>query len=352
MRFFSFSVLAAFFFVALGCDKSVPEPAPPAAPVSAPARPVQRPSPAPAVSSLKTSGSGASGRPASELLAEPTASFRLPAADRIVAIGDLHGDFSATERAFLLAGAIDEKGHWIGGPLVVVQTGDQLDRGDDERQIIDFLRRLVVEAEAAGGALIVLNGNHETMNVSGDFRYVTEKAQKSFDDMRNRKLSAAAFPPHLRGRAQAFLPGGGAAKLLSERRVIVMVGDSVFVHGGLLPAHVEYGIERINLETQAWMRGERPAPPEPIVHDDGPVWTRQYAPEAPSPAACEALASTLAALGARRLVVGHSVQKGGIAFGCKGQVVRIDVGLSKYYGDHAVQVLEIQGTDAKVLTEN
>src|SRR5690606_2094045 len=97
-----------------------------------------------------------------------------PAASRrIVAIGDLHGDLQATRRALRLAGAIDAQDRWIGKELIVVQTGDQLDRGDEELAILKLLEALAPQAEAAGGRLHVLNGNHEIMNVELDFRYVT-----------------------------------------------------------------------------------------------------------------------------------------------------------------------------------
>lgn len=56
---------------------------------------------------------------------------------------------------------------------VCVQVGDQLDRGDEELRILYFFERLQQEAAAAGGALHVLNGNHETMNIMGDSRYAT-----------------------------------------------------------------------------------------------------------------------------------------------------------------------------------
>ena len=77
-----------------------------------------------------------------------------PAPERLVAIGDVHGDLSATRRALVLAGAIDQTDRWIGGGLVIVQVGDQLDRGDDEQEILELLDRLRDEAEVAGGRFI------------------------------------------------------------------------------------------------------------------------------------------------------------------------------------------------------
>jgi hypothetical protein len=52
-----------------------------------------------------------------------------------------------------------------------------LDRGDQELRLLYLLERLQRQAAAAGGALHVLNGNHETMNVGGNFRYATAGAE-------------------------------------------------------------------------------------------------------------------------------------------------------------------------------
>lgn len=59
---------------------------------------------------------------------------------------------------------------------VVVQVGDILDRGEDEIAILSLLRLLDEQAKANGGAVFQVNGNHETMNVEGDFRYVDTRA--------------------------------------------------------------------------------------------------------------------------------------------------------------------------------
>ena len=50
----------------------------------------------------------------------------------------------------------------------MVQTGDQLDRGDQEQEILDLFERLRIESEAAGGAFHALLGNHELMNARLD----------------------------------------------------------------------------------------------------------------------------------------------------------------------------------------
>ncbi|MFY0537705.1 metallophosphoesterase [Nannocystis pusilla] len=93
----------------------------------------------------------ASPSPATTAPAPAPTTTRLPAPARLVALGDLHGDFEATRAALRLAGAIDPQDKWIGKELMVVQTGDQLDRGDGERKILELLERLQTEARAAGG---------------------------------------------------------------------------------------------------------------------------------------------------------------------------------------------------------
>ena len=271
-------------------------------------------------------------------------SSRLPAPARLVAIGDLHGDFEATRSVLRLAGAIDDSDHWIGKQLVVVQTGDQLDRGDGERKILDLLERVANEAKAAGGALHVLNGNHELMNAAGDLRYVTAGGFVDFAEVEGVDLTdsrAAAVQPAMRGRLLAFMPGGPYARKLAVRPVMLVVGDSVFAHAGVLPGHVRRGLDAINAESQRWLRGEGEISPDILMGDDSPVWTRRFCQD-PGPADCAVADQTLSQLGVKRMVVGHTVHKDGIARNCDGKVWCIDVGMASYYGGHP-EALEIVG---------
>jgi hypothetical protein len=278
---------------------------------------------------------------------------RYPPAERIVAIGDLHGDLPATRTALRLAGAIDEHDRWTGGTTVLVQTGDQLDRGDDELEVLDLLDALTVQARAAGGAVHVLNGNHELMNVKQDLRYVTLGGFLDF--LPTPVADPASVDPQVvvdavHERLKACRPGHSLALRLLNRNVVTIVGDTVFVHGGVLPHVVDYGIERLNQETRAWIRKDRQYPPDILLATDGPVWSRHYSRD-PDVEDCRLLEEALDGLGARRMVVGHTVHDKGISPACEEMVWRVDVGLARHYGGSPA-VLELQNGRARVIEED
>jgi hypothetical protein len=258
-----------------------------------------------------------------------------PVSPRLVAIGDLHGDLDSTLEAFRVGGLIDDDNRWIGGAAWAVQVGDQLDRGDEELEIQDFLEALAVEAEAAGGKLVVLNGNHELMNVDGNFNYVTPDGFTDFGG--------------LQGRAAAFAPGSALAKRLAARPSYLISHDTLFVHGGVTVGYAD-DLADLDAEARAWMRGEQADRPALLTDGSGPVWDRTFG-ETESASVCAAADKTMAALGVERLVVAHTVQYDGINAICDDRVWRIDVGLSDYYAALAAptQVLQIDDGEASVL---
>jgi hypothetical protein len=264
----------------------------------------------------------------------------LPAPERLVGFADVHGDLQATLDVLQLADLTDADGHWIGGETVVVQTGDQLDRGDDEQAILDLFEQLRTEAAAAGGGFHPLLGNHETMNVQWDFRYVTDGGWADFADTPHDTddPALAELEPEHRGRAAAFMPGGPYALVLATHNLTMQVGGTVFVHGGILPVHAEAGLETINADVQAWMRGDAEAPDD-WISGEAPVWTRLYSDE--EDPACDLLEEALATLGADRMVVGHTVQDRPNP-DCDDQVWRMDVGMADYYGGTSAAV-EVRG---------
>lgn len=284
----------------------------------------------------------------------PVAPLELPpptiiddAPPRLVALGDVHGDLAAARAALRLVGAIDWDNQWIGGDLVVVQTGDQLDRGDQELQILELYEALTVEAHAAGGAFYSLLGNHEIMNVELDFRYVTDDGFAQFADFEYDPADPelAELPEEQRGRAAAFRPGGPWAVTLAGHNVVMVIGDTGFVHGGILPAHADYGLKAINRDTHEWMLGDADEP-SILQSDSAPIWTRVYSDDLAEPD-CESLQEAIDQLGIKRMVVGHTVWPE-INSACDDQVWRIDVGMSEYYGGIPMG-LEIAGDEVTVI---
>ncbi len=267
-------------------------------------------------------------------------------ARRVIAIGDLHGDLEATHLALRLGGLIDANGGWSGGDTVLVQLGDILSRGDDERRILDLLARLAEEARLVGGEVIVLIGNHELMAAQGDFRYVTPGALAAWAELADPSAPCpATLPPAACGRALAFAPGGPMARRLATFPMVAQVDGSLFVHGGLLPEHLDAGIDALNDQARAFFSGAVSEPGPALAGPRSPLWVRALGEEPPD---CAAVAQTLAMTGARRLVVGHTLQANGIQPACAGTLWRIETGLSAVYG-RKVQVLEVRGDLVRVL---
>lgn len=320
---------------------------------------------------------------------------------RIVAIGDVHGDLAMTESALQLAGVLssDGLGHWVGSNTIVVQVGDILDRGEDEIAILSLLHNLSQQAQCTGGAVFQLNGNHETLNVGGNFQDVTTRgfgeaasfirycevvckndyeaafsgwylASKKRKSSRSRKSTAKWASPHRlysssylrfvrkrRASAREFLfrPGGPIARKLSQHGVVLKVNDWLFAHGGVLPLHVEFGLKKLNDAVAQWMRGDNQDDQQSqalfkaIKGKESIVWSRLYSEgEFKASAMLEA---TLKAAGAKALVVGHSIQATGANSECQGKVWRIDVGMSSGVRSNGQpQVLEILGDKARVLS--
>ena len=284
------------------------------------------------------------GPPATKL----SVTTRYPSARRVVAIGDVHGDLAATHAALRLSGLIDDGGHWSGGDTVLVQTGDVLDRGDDEQAILDLLIGLQAEAKKAGGAVHLLQGNHELMNAAGDFRYVTAGGWRDFQDAPGVDPAdprATRYPPDQRARVAAFLPGGSYAKKLAPHPVVVIVGDTVFAHGGVTPKYAA-DIERINAEVASWLIGGSPKGAQIVMKPDSPVWSRHFSDD-PDAADCALLDQSLGTMKAKRMVVGHTVQKK-ISAACDDRVWRIDVGMASHYGG-TPQALELVDGEVRVL---
>jgi hypothetical protein len=263
--------------------------------------------------------------------------------NRVVAIGDLHADINATRAAFQAAGATNPKGEWIGGALTIVQMGDLIGRSDDERQVLDFIFDIQRKAVQAGGRVYALIGNHEVFGGRVDNQAVGKNPFPAYEDMPGLQRNdprLGILQPMARARGAALMAGGPYAKRIAAFPVVLKLGETVFVHGGVVPRWAKYGIDRINREVSEWLLGKTPEPDSALGVDDGDrvMWTRQFSSNVDAED-CAELAESLRILKAKRMIVAHTVHAE-ITSRCDGQVWAVDVGMSRAYGGK-VQVLEI-----------
>ena len=241
-----------------------------------------------------------------------------PKVKKLVAIGDIHGDLTVAIKSLKLAGVIPlsipdnirniQKVNWTGKDIVVVQVGDQIDRvrpnklynnicieedceivedeGSDLK-IVCLFERLHSQALKEGGALFSIYGNHELMNVEGDFRYVSPKEFKEFGNFFKAKMEYNSNVPFgYKERLEAFKPGGNLSKRLANtRHSALQVGSWLFVHGGISPECAnKYTIDDINKYIKRWLLGDTSQ--ENMKHvnylyhnendDNSPFWSRVF----------------------------------------------------------------------------
>ncbi|KAL9171135.1 hypothetical protein ABFS82_04G190200 [Erythranthe guttata] len=326
--------------------------------------------------------------PEPDSIKNPTGSLQtfFPQPSRLIAIGDLHGDLPKAKQALRLAGLVGPDDRWSGGSATVVQVGDIFDRGGDEIKLLYFFEKLKREAAGAGGLVITMNGNHEIMNVEGDFRFAAREGFEEFENWANfqrvgnsmKKLcdgidqnSVSDFlegvpdqlpriKPELlngaRARIAALRPNGLiSSRFLSKNQTVVVVGDSVFAHGGLLQNHVNYGLDLINKEVRDWILGLKKNVSNSLVRGrDSIVWLRSFSNELAQDCDCSMLEHVLETIpGVKRMIMGHTIQRNGINTVCGNRAVRIDVGMSRLCGGRFPEVLEIgENSELKVLTSN
>ncbi len=286
-----------------------------------------------------------------------------PAAERIVAIGDVHGDYEQFFTLLQEAGLVNKKGRWTGGKAHLVQTGDIPDRGPHTRKIMDLMMRLEKQARKAGGRVHALIGNHETMNIYGDLRYVTPEEFGAFRDsnservrqafweqhVENLKKKAAAsgqkvtitdqekkewFKKHPLGYFEhrlAWGPKGKYGKWVRSHNTVIKIGDTLFVHGGISPRFADASIREINETVRKELNDFRLLKEGITVAEDGPLWYRGLA-RGDEQELAPHVDAVLANYGVKRIVIGHTPTAGTVIPRFGGKVLMIDVGLSKYYG--------------------
>jgi len=211
----------------------------------------------------------------------------LPMKKDIYVLGDIHGDFDMLIKILKQLKLINNDLKWSGGKKVLVQVGDLIDfcrpgidengkripcsdirsrkkKFADDLRLIKYVTELANQARSAGGHVILLLGNHEVMNIEGDFNYVAyadmgifsgeeDYTMEDFDNMNVKEKQVFNggidnFDKAHKRRVNFFKAGSKLAQYIAcTRQTAVIIGDILFVHAGLIDDVAEnMSIEELN----------------------------------------------------------------------------------------------------------
>lgn len=267
--------------------------------------------------------------------------------DRIIVIGDVHGDIKRFKEVLIKSEIINGNLEWIAEPpnTIVIQLGDQIDslnRLSNENwevlsdfEMIYFTEHLNDLAKIKGGSVISLIGNHELMNIIGDFSYVSPQNRNE-------------------NRIDLFKSKTGSLGLiLAKRPLIVKINDLIFCHAKLELNHLELLMKRnkdifyLNHLWKNYMENGRITIEDKEIFDKiilgngGILWNRNVNNKMETD-------EMFKKIGARFMFLGHTALEQITIV--DNQIFYCDTGLSRAFGTNKYQYIDIYRKNINIKT--
>jgi len=188
---------------------------------------------------------------------------------KILAIGDVHGEYDTMVKLLKSTGVVDSDLNWSWDNGHIVFIGDIFDRGNGVTESLYLIKKLQRQANASGGRLHLLLGNHEIMVLMKDSRYVAPKYKHMCKKL---MLNYSRF----------FKEDTELGKWLRSLNSVVKINDLLFVHGGLSPDLVEreLSLEQINDDIRMSLSSSHGKSQEELMKTiyfpGNPLWYRGY----------------------------------------------------------------------------
>lgn len=229
----------------------------------------------------------------------PEQHSKYPIPQRMLVLSDIEGDFVALKTMLIGAKVMDKKFNWCFGPNHLTLVGDFFDRGTNVTECLWLLYKLEAEAEAVGGKVHFILGNHEVLNLQGNSTYVRSKY------LQNALLIGEPYN-------RWFDQHSELGRWLRTKNAVVTIGDYVFCHAGISPELVstKLSLDEINRISRRHLGKPNDAILDPQARQifdvsTGIFW---YRGAAKNLAAAEDIEAALQFAGAKRMVVGHTLQ--------------------------------------------
>jgi hypothetical protein len=235
------------------------------------------------------------------LAAMPAADeVKLPAGASLFVMADTHGEYAIAVELLEKQKVIDSNLKWSFGKGRLAVLGDMFDRGPNHTEILWLLYSLEAQAKAAGGAVYVMLGNHESMALGGNERYLGPKYLKVRDALKAPRYASLWSQDSLLGQ------------WLRTKAAVMKIGDYVCLHGGISAEVVRRGLTLAQLNDSVRSSlGDR-QPDGFVMSPNGPLWYRGYFPdvarEAGSAVATpDDIGRILSFYEAKAIFVGHTI---------------------------------------------
>ena len=245
----------------------------------------------------------------------PPSSMPMPA--KMLVLSDIEGNARFLDAALQDLGVADAGGTWTWGSGHLVIAGDSVDRGRDVFAVLWRLYALSLQAEANGGAVHLLLGNHDQYMLRGNVSRAHREHLYALEQMG--------------GQQQAFAADTVLGAWLRRQPVILQAGRVLVTHGGISPAVAASGLSLVQLNDaqRRYWQGERAQSPalDAVLGRTGVSQYRGYFPgmEGSEPRASVAdVQRILAQFSADTIVVAHTPVERVTPF-YDGRVIAIDV---------------------------
>ena len=239
--------------------------------------------------------------------------------DKIFAVSDIEGNYYSFVNLLIGNNITDDNLNWIYGTGHLVLNGDFVDRGEYVTQVLWLIYKLEQEASAAGGHVHFILGNHETMNMEGNFKYVKDKYKRL---ALNLNISEKDF----------YNEKNEMGRWMRSKNIIEKIGDILFMHGGISQIVLNEEMSLTDMNQLAQSNYGLDSDSDTLIMPDllfgryGPLWYRglitdyRYYPKA----TIIEVNDFLEFYDSEKVVIGHTIVDD-ISTEYNGKVVRIDL---------------------------
>lgn len=267
------------------------------------------------------------------------------------AVSDLHGRFDLFAAILKTGKVINDQYEWTYGNNHLVIDGDIFDRGADVLPILWLIYKLEFEAQAAGGKVTTILGDHEEMVMRDNLKYTFAKYNNLSQKAMNMTYGKMWGLTNVMGN------------WLRSKNTIQIVGDNLYVHAGLSKAFMERTetVPEINelVSKSIYLTKEERKKQFPDIADflysddyDGPLWYRGMVKTSSSynPIKEADVDKLLSGYNVKRVIVGHT-ENSRIKFNYGGKVYDICVNHPDTFEDEETRAMLIEGESIMAMND-